>query len=171
MSEQVPVQPRPTQDIPPCPRTLILDFRDSYTANILTLFSTLYPPKPSAIPDDLAQNVHGVAKPENAESIADKVVIVQADTLDLSTYLALLRDKEIDCVILSPGPGRADCEAVGSLLTREPLPTLTSSVPGRAESDADHRGDAYSNIGRVSGNASDCGALWCEGEPRYRGYR
>lgn len=51
---------------------------------------------------------------QGIERIADKVVIVQADTLDLPTYLELLKEKEIDCMILSPGPGRADREEVST---------------------------------------------------------
>jgi anthranilate/para-aminobenzoate synthase component II len=107
------------REIPPCPRTLILDFRDSYTANLLTLFSTLYPPQNSVLPSvDVKENVR-IAE-QGSERIADKVVIVQADTLDLPTYLDLLKEKEIDCVILSPGPGRADREEVStrSVITR-----------------------------------------------------
>ncbi|KAJ9095986.1 hypothetical protein QFC21_005349 [Naganishia friedmannii] len=100
-------------DIPPCPRTLILDFRDSYTANLLTLFSALYPPPNT---NNLERHHGGRAqKPESEqrseESISDKVIIVQADTLELSTYLKLVEEKHIDCIILSPGPGRADNEA------------------------------------------------------------
>lgn len=37
---------------------------------------------------------------------------MQADSLELSTYLKLVAEKQIDCVILSPGPGRADNEKV-----------------------------------------------------------
>lgn len=114
MTEHSALQPDPIQDIPPCPRTLILDFRDSYTANLLTLFSTLYPPRDTTFHGNPSQNAGNEIPTRGAENVADKVVIVQADTLDLDTYLGLLKDKEIDCVILSPGPGRADCEAVSS---------------------------------------------------------
>jgi para-aminobenzoate synthetase len=99
------------REIPPCPRTLILDFRDSYTANLLTLFSTLYPPPNSVLPSVGVEEDVKIAE-HGPERITDKVVIVQADTLDLPTYLDLLKEKEIDCVILSPGPGRADREEV-----------------------------------------------------------
>lgn len=113
MCEQSFLQPRQVQDIPPCPRTLILDFRDSYTANLLTLFSTLYPPSDTALFGSASKNAENqVSKQGRTENIADKVVILQADTLNFTTYQDLLKDKEIDCVILSPGPGRADCEAV-----------------------------------------------------------
>ncbi|KAJ9119798.1 hypothetical protein QFC24_005510 [Naganishia onofrii] len=100
-------------DIPPCPRTLILDFRDSYTANLLTLFSTLYPP-PRTTNIERLQNSHQqtTASKERDEWISDKVIIVQADSLELSTYLKLVAEKQIDCVILSPGPGRADNEKI-----------------------------------------------------------
>ncbi|KAI5451488.1 para-aminobenzoate synthase, (PABA), variant 2 [Naganishia albida] len=112
MSAPSAVQSHPIQDIPPCPRTLILDFRDSYTANLLTLFSTLYPPKDISPLRHISQDAESQeSKQPFTENIADKVVIVQADTLDIHTYLDLLKDREIDCVILSPGPGRADCEA------------------------------------------------------------
>ncbi|KAJ9121543.1 hypothetical protein QFC22_002161 [Naganishia vaughanmartiniae] len=102
----------PTLDVPPCPRTLILDFRDSYTANLLTLFSTLYPPPRT---NNFERDQNGVAyqletEKRVAESISEKVIIVEADTLELSTYLRLIKEKQIDCVILSPGPGRADDE-------------------------------------------------------------
>lgn len=113
MSAPSAVESQPIQDIPPCPRTLILDFRDSYTANLLTLFSTLYPPKDISPLRHISQDAESQeSKQPFTENIADKVVIVQADTLDIHTYLDLLKDREIDCVILSPGPGRADCEAV-----------------------------------------------------------
>jgi para-aminobenzoate synthetase len=44
---------------PPLPRTLILDYRDSYTNNLLSLFVSLYP-------DD---------------EVRRKVVVVQADEI------------------------------------------------------------------------------------------
>lgn len=44
---------------PPLPRTLILDYRDSYTNNLLSLFVSLYP-------DD---------------EVRSKVVVVQADEI------------------------------------------------------------------------------------------
>ena len=99
-------------DLPPCPRTLILDFRDSYTANLLTPFSTLYSPLGTSLPRHISSKADDAESGQYYESIAEKVVIVQADTLDLDTYLNLLKEKEIDCVILSPGPGRADREEV-----------------------------------------------------------
>lgn len=45
--------------VPPLPRTLILDYRDSYTNNLLSLFVSLYP-------DD---------------EVRRKVVVVQADEI------------------------------------------------------------------------------------------
>lgn len=112
MSESTVSEIQGPTDPPPCPRTLILDFRDSYTANLLTLFSTLYPPRGTLLPRHTSSKQDDAESRQNHESIAEKVVIVQADTLDLATYLNLLEEKEIDCVILSPGPGRADREEV-----------------------------------------------------------
>ncbi|KAJ9095182.1 hypothetical protein QFC19_007636 [Naganishia cerealis] len=113
----------PLLDVPPCPRTLILDFRDSYTANLLSLFSELYPPPNT----NILEQIYDYRRNEiesgerNGEWISDKVIIVQADTLKLPAYLTLLKEKQIDCVILSPGPGRADNEEV-----RCPIPNRTA---------------------------------------------
>jgi para-aminobenzoate synthetase len=49
----------PLPPVPPLPRTLILDYRDSYTNNLLSLFVSLYP-------DD---------------EVRRKVVVVQADEI------------------------------------------------------------------------------------------
>jgi para-aminobenzoate synthetase len=49
----------PLLPVPPLPRTLILDYRDSYTNNLLSLFVSLYP-------DD---------------EVRRKVVVVQADEI------------------------------------------------------------------------------------------
>jgi len=54
-----PVIPHPPP-VPPLPRTLILDYRDSYTNNLLSLFVALYPD----------------------EEVKRKVVVVQADEVD-----------------------------------------------------------------------------------------
>lgn len=111
-----------TLDIPPCPRTLILDYRDSYTANLLTLFSTLYPPRNTLLYSTGAKEQDDADNKQEPECVADKVVIVQADTLDLATYSNLLTEKEIDCVILSPGPGRADRDEVSTSFINQVLP-------------------------------------------------
>jgi anthranilate/para-aminobenzoate synthase component II len=141
------------REIPPCPRTLILDFRDSYTANLLTLFSTLYPPTNPVIPLVDVEEDNELGEQGN-ERIADKVVIVQADTLDLPTYLDLLKEKEIDCVILSPGPGRADREEVSTQSLRRSHSRLIMSPTGCTQPHADHRQDGDPNIRRVFGHAS-----------------
>ncbi|WWD22621.1 hypothetical protein CI109_107114 [Kwoniella shandongensis] len=71
--------------VPPLPRTLILDYYDSYTNNLLTLFTQLY---------------------SDAE-VLDKVVVVKADKYTWTDFKKLVLP-HIDCVILSPGPGRPD---------------------------------------------------------------
>lgn len=123
MSESTVLETQRPTDPPPCPRTLILDFRDSYTANLLTLFSTLYPSRRHLSPSAASWKQDAAALGQEPESIAEKVVIVQADTLDLATYLNLLEEKEIDCVILSPGPGRADREEVGEPSSANVVPS------------------------------------------------
>lgn len=69
---------------PPLPRTLILDYRDSYTNNLLTLFAALYP-------DD---------------EVKRKVVVIEADEISYEQLQGVL--EHVDCVVLSPGPGRPD---------------------------------------------------------------
>ncbi|KAH8083726.1 putative 4-amino-4-deoxychorismate synthase [Filobasidium floriforme] len=77
----------PLPPVPPLPRTLILDYRDSYTNNLLSLFVSLYP-------DD---------------EVRRKVVVVQADEIKWDDLQTMLSD--LDCILLSPGPGRPDIPA------------------------------------------------------------
>ncbi|KAG7529900.1 hypothetical protein FFLO_05348 [Filobasidium floriforme] len=77
----------PLPPVPPLPRTLILDYRDSYTNNLLSLFVSLYP-------DD---------------EVRRKVVVVQADEITWDDLQTMLSD--LDCILLSPGPGRPDIPA------------------------------------------------------------
>ncbi|WVQ94380.1 hypothetical protein IAU59_001459 [Kwoniella sp. CBS 9459] len=90
---------------PVLPRTLILDYYDSYTNNLLTLFTKLY---------------------SDAEVLA-KVVVVKADKYTWSEFQEIVLPN-IDCVILSPGPGRPDTPSdIGfalDLLRSQPLPIL-----------------------------------------------
>ncbi|WVR03036.1 hypothetical protein IAU60_000025 [Kwoniella sp. DSM 27419] len=90
---------------PLLPRTLILDYYDSYTNNLLTLFTKLY---------------------SDAE-VLEKVVVVKADRYTWSEFRETVLPT-IDCVILSPGPGRPDTPSdIGfalDLLQLHPLPIL-----------------------------------------------
>ncbi|KAK4686034.1 para-aminobenzoate synthetase, partial [Tremellales sp. Uapishka_1] len=90
---------------PPLPRTLILDYYDSYTNNLLTLFTRLY---------------------SDAE-VLKKVVVVKADHYTWEDFKRLVLPN-IDCVILSPGPGRpdnpSDISFALDLLQLHPLPIL-----------------------------------------------
>ncbi|WWC90289.1 uncharacterized protein L201_005222 [Kwoniella dendrophila CBS 6074] len=70
---------------PTLPRTLILDYYDSYTNNLLCLFTQLY---------------------SDAE-VLQKVVVIKADKYTWSEFQEHVLPN-IDCVILSPGPGRPD---------------------------------------------------------------
>ncbi|ORY26958.1 ADC synthase [Naematelia encephala] len=91
--------------LPPLPRTLILDFYDSYTNNLVTLFTKLY----------------------SDTEVLEKVVIVKADQYDWTTFKDEILPN-LDCVILSPGPGRPDVPSdIGfalDLLRLHPLPIL-----------------------------------------------
>ncbi|KAL7414761.1 ADC synthase [Mrakia frigida] len=76
-----PSPPPPPLDLP---RVLVLDFYDSYTNNLLTLFGHY--------PDEI---------------LLKKVVIIKQDQFDWDFFrLSLL--PSIDCILLSPGPGRPD---------------------------------------------------------------
>ncbi|WRT63115.1 uncharacterized protein IL334_000018 [Kwoniella shivajii] len=90
---------------PMLPRTLILDYYDSYTNNLLCLFTKLY---------------------GDAE-VLNKVVVVKADRYTWSEFKDQVLPN-IDCVILSPGPGRPDNPSdIGfalDLLRTHPLPIL-----------------------------------------------
>ncbi|OCF44981.1 para-aminobenzoate synthetase [Kwoniella heveanensis CBS 569] len=90
---------------PVLPRTLILDYYDSYTNNLLTLFTKLY---------------------SDAE-VLEKVVVVKADKYSWPEFQQNVLPN-IDCVILSPGPGRPDTPSdIGfalDLLRSHPLPIL-----------------------------------------------
>ncbi|WVF66767.1 hypothetical protein IAT40_001509 [Kwoniella sp. CBS 6097] len=90
---------------PVLPRTLILDYYDSYTNNLLTLFTKLY---------------------GDAE-VLQKVVVVKADRYSWSDFQQFVLPN-IDCMILSPGPGRPDNPSdIGfalDLLRSHPLPLL-----------------------------------------------
>ncbi|WVQ82863.1 hypothetical protein IAT38_004998 [Cryptococcus sp. DSM 104549] len=70
---------------PPLPRTLILDYYDSYTNNLVTLFTQIY----------------------SDEEVLKKVVVVKADKYTWAEFQEHVLP-HIDCVILSPGPGRPD---------------------------------------------------------------
>ncbi|KAK8844826.1 hypothetical protein IAR55_006676 [Kwoniella newhampshirensis] len=90
---------------PPLPRTLILDYYDSYTNNLLTLFTQLY---------------------TDAE-VLNKVVVIKADKYTWADFQEHVLP-QIDCIILSPGPGRPDNPAdIGfalDLLRLHPIPIL-----------------------------------------------
>ncbi|WWC57490.1 uncharacterized protein I303_100022 [Kwoniella dejecticola CBS 10117] len=90
---------------PVLPRTLILDYYDSYTNNLLCLFTQLY---------------------GDAE-VLQKVVVIKADKYSWSEFQQQVLPN-IDCVILSPGPGRPDNPsdiAFGlDLLRLHPIPIL-----------------------------------------------
>ncbi|CED82903.1 Para-aminobenzoate (PABA) synthase ABZ1 [Phaffia rhodozyma] len=90
--------------LPPLPRVLILDFYDSYTNNLLALFSD-YP--------DLL--VH------------QRVLVIHQDQFSWEEFQSLILPS-IDCVILSPGPGRPDNPAdfgfASKLITSIDIPIL-----------------------------------------------
>ncbi|WVQ64203.1 uncharacterized protein L199_002365 [Kwoniella botswanensis] len=90
---------------PTLPRTLILDYYDSYTNNLLCLFTQLY---------------------SDAE-VLNKVVVIKADKYTWSDFQEQVLPN-IDCVILSPGPGRPDNPSdIGfglDLLRSHPVPIL-----------------------------------------------
>ncbi|RSH84052.1 Protein phosphatase PP2A regulatory subunit B [Saitozyma podzolica] len=92
-------------ELPPLPRTLILDYYDSYTNNLLTLFTKLY---------------------SDAE-VLRKVVVVKADRYSWDQFRQDVLPN-VDCVILSPGPGRPDKSSdIGfalELLRLHPVPIL-----------------------------------------------
>ncbi|GMK56278.1 hypothetical protein CspeluHIS016_0301180 [Cutaneotrichosporon spelunceum] len=89
----------------PLPRTVIIDYYDSYTNNLLILFAQLY----------------------SDADVLRKVVVIQSDKYNWATFK---RDvlPNTDCVILSPGPGRPDNPAdIGfalELLREHPVPIL-----------------------------------------------
>ncbi|WVO15148.1 hypothetical protein L204_102792 [Cryptococcus depauperatus] len=89
----------------PLPRTLILDYYDSYTNNLVTLFTQIY---------------------SDAE-VLERVVVVKHDRYTWNEFQSQVLPN-IDCVILSPGPGRPDNPAdIGfalELLRLHPLPIL-----------------------------------------------
>ncbi|ORX35180.1 ADC synthase [Kockovaella imperatae] len=93
------------ESLPPLPRCLILDYYDSYTNNLLTLFTQLY----------------------SDEEVLRKVVVVKYDHYDWETFQRLILPN-IDCIILSPGPGRPDKPSdIGfalDLIRQHPLPIL-----------------------------------------------
>ncbi|KLT43908.1 putative 4-amino-4-deoxychorismate synthase [Cutaneotrichosporon oleaginosum] len=90
---------------PPLPRTVIIDYYDSYTNNLLILFTRLY----------------------SDADVLRKVVVIKSDKYDWPTFK---RDvlPYTDCVIISPGPGRPDHPAdIGfalELLRAHPVPIL-----------------------------------------------
>nr|XP_019048087.1 para-aminobenzoate synthetase [Kwoniella bestiolae CBS 10118]OCF27017.1 para-aminobenzoate synthetase [Kwoniella bestiolae CBS 10118] len=90
---------------PILPRTLILDYYDSYTNNLLCLFTHLY---------------------SDAE-VLQKVVVIKADKYTWTEFQEQVLPN-IDCVILSPGPGRPDNPSdIGfglDLLRSHPIPIL-----------------------------------------------
>ncbi|RXK38378.1 hypothetical protein M231_04287 [Tremella mesenterica] len=94
-----------TIPIPPLPRTVILDYYDSYTNNLLTLFTQLY----------------------SDEEVLKKVVVVKADRYTWDEFQTQVIPS-IDCIILSPGPGRPDTPSdIGfalDLLRLHPVPIL-----------------------------------------------
>ncbi|KAL7421662.1 para-aminobenzoate synthase, (PABA) [Cryptotrichosporon argae] len=91
--------------VPPLPRTVILDYYDSYTNNLLILFAQLY---------------------TDAE-VLSKVVVTQHDKYSWQDFQDVVLP-HVDCVILSPGPGRPDNPAdIGfalDLLRLHPVPIL-----------------------------------------------
>ncbi|OWZ59874.1 para-aminobenzoate synthetase [Cryptococcus neoformans c45] len=90
---------------PPLPRTLVLDYYDSYTNNLVTLLTRTY---------------------ADAD-VLERLVVVKADEYTWDEFQRLVLPN-IDCVILSPGPGRPDNPAdIGfalQLLRLHPLPIL-----------------------------------------------
>ncbi|WOO84553.1 Para-aminobenzoate synthase [Vanrija pseudolonga] len=91
--------------VPPLPRTVIIDYYDSYTNNLLILFTQLY----------------------SDSEVLRKVVVIKADKYDWPTFRREVIPNT-DCVILSPGPGRPDHPAdIGfalELLREHPVPIL-----------------------------------------------
>nr|XP_019013933.1 para-aminobenzoate synthetase [Kwoniella pini CBS 10737]OCF52714.1 para-aminobenzoate synthetase [Kwoniella pini CBS 10737] len=90
---------------PVLPRTLILDYYDSYTNNLLCLFTQLY----------------------NDVEVLQKVVVIKADKYNWLEFQEQVLPN-IDCIILSPGPGRPDNPSdIGyalELLRSHPMPIL-----------------------------------------------
>lgn len=103
----------PSPSSPPLPRVLILDYHDSYTNNLLTLFTELYP-----------------SRNDNERlNIKDRVHVIEWDDPRLGTTveqaLSFIKQGDYDCLILSPGPGRPDNPSdVGYLLE------LIHALPG-----------------------------------------
>ncbi|GAA5831665.1 hypothetical protein JCM11251_000785 [Rhodosporidiobolus azoricus] len=85
----------------PLPTTLVLDFYDSYTRNILSLVSQLFD-------DDFRSTNSAGGLDENdsweCESWQDRVVVVNVDSLSWESFVHEILP-HIDCVVLGPGPG------------------------------------------------------------------
>ncbi|ODN86825.1 para-aminobenzoate synthetase [Cryptococcus wingfieldii CBS 7118] len=91
--------------VPPLPRVVILDYYDSYTNNIVTLLAKTY----------------------TDEQVLNNVVIIKADKYTWEEFQKEVLPN-VDCVILSPGPGRpenpADIGFALDLLRLHPVPIL-----------------------------------------------
>ncbi|ODN73682.1 hypothetical protein L202_07228 [Cryptococcus amylolentus CBS 6039] len=91
--------------VPPLPRVVILDYYDSYTNNIVTLLAKTY----------------------TDEEVLNNVIIIKADKYTWEEFQKKVLPN-IDCVILSPGPGRpenpADIGFALDLLRLHPVPIL-----------------------------------------------
>ncbi|WVQ72189.1 hypothetical protein IAR50_001735 [Cryptococcus sp. DSM 104548] len=92
-------------EVPPLPRVVILDYYDSYTNNIVTLLAKTY----------------------TDEQVLSNVVIIKADKYTWADFQKEVLPN-VDCVILSPGPGRpenpADIGFALDLLRLHPVPIL-----------------------------------------------
>ncbi|TYJ53798.1 hypothetical protein B9479_005558 [Cryptococcus floricola] len=91
--------------LPPLPRVVILDYYDSYTNNIVTLLAKTY----------------------TDQQVLNNVVIIKADKYTWEEFQKEVLPN-VDCVILSPGPGRpenpADIGFALDLLRLHPVPIL-----------------------------------------------
>ncbi|GAA5889745.1 hypothetical protein JCM6882_004308 [Rhodosporidiobolus microsporus] len=85
----------------PLPTTLVLDFHDSYTRNVLSLVSQLFE-------DDLRSTASAAQLDNNADweqaGWQDRVVVVNVASLSWDSFVHEILP-HIDCVILGPGPG------------------------------------------------------------------